>query len=112
MDDSFSKSESSADETAYVKNMKKAKMNKRGSMMVIKKQHTAGENEGDRETELALKQNLATELAHFEKGRIKLTNMLNQYENMILTHTRQQYEQKRELRGNTQLIDPNFERQN
>ena len=81
--------------------MKKAKNVRKGSMMIIKKQHTSGENEGDRETEIALKQNLATELAHFEKGRIKLTNMINQYETMILNHTRQQYEKKRDLRGNT-----------
>lgn len=92
MDDSFTKSDSDASDNGYVKNMKKAKMNKRNSFAVIRQQpdqQADGENTGDRESELALKQNLTTELAYFEKGRIKLSNMLNQYENMILTHTRQ-----------------------
>ena len=77
MDDSFSKSDSSASDTGYVKNMKKAKLNRKNSFAVNLKPNVDGENYGDRDTELALKQNLATELAYFEKERIKLSNMMN-----------------------------------
>jgi hypothetical protein len=77
MDDSFSKSDSSASDTGYVKNMKKAKMIRKNSLAVNFKLLADGENTGDRDTELALKQNLATELAYFEKERIKLSNMMN-----------------------------------